>query len=512
MTQTSANNGFLAPNRSSSDKLVYWMVLACLTVGSMQLISGGPMWMLWITLTTFTVVAFTSMGRLMSVPDYATPWAVYATSISLGYGFGAFNTFIRGYGESRLLLSVTYADIAHIGQAEGLVMLIVGILLFIGTLDREKLLPTRQYDSVERKAAFIILALSSLSAIGAVATGTLGYGGGQGSEEGTGRVSPLASLLVSTMTATLASSVFAFANEKDRRTRLLAGLLCAMLLLPLILGGRRTFLYGIVVAVMAFFCTKDRKELLTKKTLMILAMLGLLIMVATKFYFAMRLASYNLGPNPTLVELAEGGWDVVTHSEQEGLDEANAENQATRTFIIGYLAELIAAGEHHDMVGGDLLILNVASAVPTAIWPGKWKIMGKAGSEENTCHPAFGLPPWDAANTSITAGLCDFWWPGLIIYPVMVAALYSLVNRSILRAPLLVRSLVCFATIENLFQVENAVNSYLVGIRNVFMLAAMAWGVILVLRFLDKLPLVQHHREQKALRQQRLAELRKDAT
>jgi len=509
MSQASTSDVFVMPNRSDSDTVVHWMAFACLFVGGVQLISDGQMWALWLSMSSLTTVAFVSMLRLMSVPNFATPWSVYATSIGLGYGFGAFNTMSRGYTGGLQLLEVTYANTKYIGKAEGLVLLLVGILLFIGTIDRKKLLPAAAFDSSEKKAALIILALSSLSAVGAVATGNLGYGGGQGAEEGTGRVSPLGSLLVSTMTATLATSVFAFSNEKDKRTKLLVIVLCCMLLLPLILGGRRTFIYAMVVAIMAFFCTKERKELLSRKNIFLLMLVGAMTLVLTKLYFAMRLASYTLGPNPALVDLAKGGWDILMNAEREGLNEANSANQATRTFIIGYFAELLEAGENKTFLGGQLLLQNFVSAVPTVIWAAKWKLMRDGGSDENVCHPVFGLPNWDAANTSLTEGLCDFWLPGVIIYPVLVAAMYSIVNRTVFKAPLLVRCLVCFATIENLFQIENAINAYFVGMRNVFMLAALAWALILALRFLDKLPLVQHHRAQKELHQRKLAELRK---
>ncbi len=512
MTQASHPAPVAMPSHASNDSVVHLMVVACFTAGAIQLMSSGQSWVLWLSVTTLTIVAFGSLIRLMAVPTYATSWAVYATSLGLGYGFGAFNTMLRGYTEPKNLLQVTYADIQHVGMAEGAALLIVALLLLASTLDRKKLLPTTLYNPVERRAALIILAMSAVSVVAAIATGNLGYAGGQGSEEGSGRVSVIGSLLASTMTATLGSTVFAFAHEKDKRTRLIIFGLSIILLGALMIQGRRIFLYAMVVSMMGFFAARGTKNFFTRKTVIILLIVASTLAVTSRFYFAMRLAGYKLGPNPTLVELLEGGMDVVLNAESEGLDDANAENQATRTFIIAYLAELLQAGEKHQAVGGDLLVLNVASAVPTVIWPGKWKVMGNGGSEENICHPAFGLPPWDAANTTLTAGLCDFWWPGLVLYPLMVAALYALVNRLFRFTPLVVRTLVCFATVENLFMVENAMNAYLVGIRNITTLAAFAWGVILALQFLDKLPLVQHHREQKALRQQRLAELRKGVT
>lgn len=509
MITSASDTVLISSERTGSNEPVYVMAAACFGMGCIQVLVPGVSAVFWASMIVLTLVAFVSFARLLSVPFYVTPWSLYATSVSLGYGLGTLNTVARGYTKGFSLLEMTYADMTHVSLAEGLILILVGLLLLAGTLDKKKLLPPTDFSDTEKRAALVMLVISAVSAVAGVATGSIGYGGGQGSEEGSGRVSPIGALLVSSMTATLATGVFIFAKEKNPKVRLTALLLCGTLLGPILLGGRRTFIFAIVVASIGLFANLGIKELFKKRTLILLFVAGMAVMSITRFYFAMRIASYKLEPHPPLVELVKGGWDVITHAESEGLDEANAENQGTRTFIIGYLAEMLERGSLSRTLGGDLLTVDVATAIPTVIWPGKWAVMQRIGSEEFACHTAFGLPVWDAANNTITAGFCDFWYPGLFLYPIGVMLFFAAINRAFGRAPLLVRSLLCFATAENLFQVETTITTYLAGLRNLSMIAFFAWGVVLVMRYIDSRPLVQYHRAQKELHQQTLAALRK---
>lgn len=509
MTASATDPTLIVGERTGSNEPVYAMAAVCFAMGCIQVLATGVNTVFWASMIALTLVGLVSFVRLLTVPFYVTPWSIYATSIAMGYGLGTLNTVSRGYTHGLSLLEVTYANLEHVALAEGLILLVVGVLLLAGTMDKKKLLPPTNFTDVEKRAAILLLVVSALTAIVGVITGNIGYGGGQGSEEGSGRVSPVGAILVSSMTATMATGVFIFAKEPDRRLRLTAFLLCAALLGPILLGGRRSFIFAIVVASIALFTNFGVKALLNKRTILLLVIAGLGVMSITRFYFAMRLASYKLDARPSLVELVKGGWDIVTNAEAEGLDEANAENQGTRTFIIGYVGELLERGHTDQILLGDLLKVDVATAVPTLIWPGKWKVMQEIGSEEYACHSAFGMPVWDAANNTITAGFCDFWYPGMFLYPIGVMIFFMLVNRAFSRAPIVVRSLVCFATAEALFQVETTITAYLSGLRNLSILALMAWAVILVMRYVDSLPLVQHKRAQKALHKQRLAELRK---
>ena len=51
---------------------------------------------------------------------------------------------------------------------------------------------------------------------------------------------------------------------------------------------------------------------------------------------AMRIAGYSLGESPSLHDRVQGAIEVLQNAEMEGLGESVNENEATRTFIVGY--------------------------------------------------------------------------------------------------------------------------------------------------------------------------------
>jgi hypothetical protein len=154
------------------------------------------------------------------------------------------------------------------------------------------------------------------------------------------------------------------------------------------------------------------------------------------------------------------------------------DNQATRTFILGYAAEILSALETHEPVGGALMELGVATAVPTVIWPGKWKVMAQ-GSEENICNPILGMPAYDAASSLLTSGLCDFGWYGFYFYPLLFSLIFSLTLVAVKRLPPIARLAYGFGLIFSLLSAESVISGYFVMIRNgvvlVIILAALHW-------------------------------------
>jgi len=169
--------------------------------------------------------------------------------------------------------------------------------------------------------------------------------------------------------------------------------------------------------------------------------------------------------------LAEAGFKKMSGDAQGDLEEKLKENQQTRTFILGYAAEIMYGLERHEPVGGGLMELGVATAVPTVIWPGKWKIMAAGGSEENICNPQLGLPAYDAANSLLTSGSCDFGWYGFYAYPLLFALIFSVTVFLLRRLPVVPRLVYGFSLIFSLLNAESVISGYFVMIRNGVILA-----------------------------------------
>jgi len=487
------------------------MALLALTMGAIQLMGHEHSWPFWGSMVVLTAIGFWGLARLVFVPSFVTAWSVYGVSLALAYGFGTLNTITSGYIDGSSIYMVSYASPSGLGRAEGLMLLIVAAMLYIGHIDPNKTIPTEPFTDSERSAALVLLAMVCAGTFIALATGQLGFQGAQTGDEGSVLVSPLASLVASTLTPATALAILAYSTQPSSRARTLAMALCVLLALTQMTQGRRLLMFNVLTLMMAFFAVRGTRGFFTPKILGLILVTLALVVGASRFFVSMRIAGYSLPQHATLMERVEGAIDVITDPEQSGLNEHLKENQSTRTFVLGYVGELIEAYEKTGRTTeGDLLILNVATAMPTAIWPGKWRVIYSIGSDENACHAKLGMPAWDAANTVITEGLCDFGWTGMLLYPLAMAGLVTLANLAVRRTNILVRALVGFATIKSLLGVEGVLAGYIVDLRNTAILAIAAGLLVAGFNWYQKQPLVIHMRQQKALRQRRLAELRAD--
>jgi hypothetical protein len=485
-----------------------FMAVLALTMGIVQLLGYAYVWPFWGSMLVLTLIGFWGLARLLFVPSFVTAWSVYGVSLALAYGFGTLNTMTSGYVDGSSMYLVSFAGYSALGRAEGLMLLIVAALLYIGHIDPRKTIPMEPFTDSERSTTFVLLVLMTIGTFVALATGQLGFQGVQSGND-TVLVSPLASLVTSGLTPATALAILAFGNQPKSRTRLLVIVLCLLLALTQMTQGRRLLLFNVLTLLMAFFAVRSAKGFFSTKIIVGLLVTVAVVAGASRFFVSMRIAGYDLPQDASVAERVVGAWDVITHPAQSGLNEHLQENQSTRTFVVGYVGELIEGYDKTgDSTNGDLLILNLATAMPTAIWPGKWRVIADVGSDEIACHPKMGMPPWDAANTIITEGLCDFGWTGMMLYPIGMAALMTLANLAVRRSNIVIRALVTFSTIKSLLGVEGVLAGYVVDLRNTAILAIAAAALVAMFNWYQKLPLVQYQGQQSALRKQRIAELR----
>lgn len=462
---------------------------ACILTGLLQIIAAQHAWMLWITLFVLSGVGFWSLFRLLFTPDFVTAWSVYATSITLSYGFGTLNTMLSSYadGASSMLL-LTYATQNSLGLAAGATGLIAGSLLLVGNLDPHKIIPRQPMDEASRFVAFTVVFCVTVGMIFAMATGALGFQATQFVEEGSLRVSPFASLISASATPALGLAALAYARQPSSPLRWLILSMCFVLVATQISSGRRVFMFNMLAAIIMTLAALDVRKVFTPRIVILLLTTAVVLSGASRYFMAMREAGYTIPESAPLSERMEAGWDLLKNANSE-LDAKIEENQRTRTFIIGYFGELLDAYQKHGRTaGGDLLLLNIAYSAPTAIWPGKWAIINRLGSDEVACHRVMGLPAWDAANSVPTEGLCDFGWPGLLLYPLLLACLLTIVNWALRRGPVEVRAMVASSTIASLLHTEGNFFSYMTNMRNVLILVIFTWTLTLLVRKLFNSP------------------------
>jgi len=457
------------------DPVVLGLILVCMVAGGIGILASDVPQMLWVSSAALAGVGMVGLLRLIGVAEFATPWSVLAVSYGLAYGFGALNTILSGYSTGLDFLSVTYAPRDSVVKAISLLLMLCGILLFLCEQDSKKLVPNAELDEISKRMVFIVLILTLLMAVLAIATGQLGFQNEMNAEEGSLRVSVLSNLVVSAMPPVVAAGLYCVKSLKPS-TRWFAYALVIGIMLILMTQGRRILMYTAVIGMIGYFSGRGFRSMLRPKGLLVLVVGAVVVALGAKFFFAMRQATYELPKGASLSELIEAGASKMTGDAQEDLDEKLKQNRSTRTFIVGYAAEILFALETHEPLGGDLMVLGVATAVPTTIWPGKWKIMAQ-GAEEAVCHPRLGMPPYDASNTLVTSGMCDFAGVGMFGYPVLFALMFSLSLFAVRRLDIVTRLVFGFGIVYGLLNAENVLTAFFVVLRNG---AVLAFGMFLL--------------------------------
>lgn len=504
MTPAQMTNKLMPQQLSRTEPIA---AISCVLVGLVQIIAAHHHVMLWVTLSVLSCVGLWGLLRLLFVPSFVTAWSVYGVSIALSYGAGALNTLLSGYIDGAIgMLTLSYATPVGLGLAAGAASLITGSLLFASHLDQNKIIPLEPMDDANRTVVLILVLGATVGMLAALVTGTLGFQGTQFVEEGSAQVSAFASLVTASATPVVGLAALAYGRQPRSTQRWFVLCMCLILAAMQLSTGRRVFIFNTIATLIVLFAALDVRKIFTPRILVLIAVSLVALGGASRYYMAMREAGYTLPESATLLERMEVGWEMLTDAKDSGLNEKIEENQSTRTFIIGYFGELIDAyNKHQRTTGGDVLLLNLAYSTPTSIWPGKWAVISRLGSDEVACHRVMGIPAWDAANSVPTEGLCDFGWTGLLVYPLLLAGLMTLINFAVRKGPIEVRAIVGCTTIGSLLHTEGNFFGYLTNLRNVLILVAFTWVLVWLLRRFMRLPLIQFTRQRSADAKSRMA-------
>jgi len=188
------------------------------------------------------------------------------------------------------------------------------------------------------------------------------------------------------------------------------------------------------------------------------------------------MASPGLGGCGHTAQALRTGVGILLHAKKTHLNEAVADNQDSRTFIVGYLAELVEALAYRAPLHGDVLMFDVALNVPAALWPEKYRVIA-LGSEEAVANHHLGIPVSDQANSIVTTGASDFGVAGIFLYPLALAGLYSLILRGTRRLGGIAHLMVTAALVNTLLNVEAATADYFSILRSIVIVSGAVLGV-----------------------------------
>ncbi|ACJ01361.1 hypothetical protein [Rhodospirillum centenum] len=110
----------------------------------------------------------------------------------------------------------------------------------------------------------------------------------------------------------------------------------------------------------------------------------------------------------------------VVQAERELAAASSFENLSYRAFMFGYAADVVHQYPASDMLGGLHLAMSAIVTVPRFVIPGKAELVRTVPFTEDIVNEVIGRPPSDEAFSPVIGSFADFWFAGLIVYPVVI--------------------------------------------------------------------------------------------
>ncbi|QIO98794.1 hypothetical protein [Bradyrhizobium symbiodeficiens] len=446
------------------------------------LLLSGLVLLLWPNLTLFLAVAFCGLiiglATLYAAIDdrkaLRISW-VLSTSLLFAYDGGSVSTYLSAPSAPEFAIMVKDRPIELISSTLALVNIICGLLLIAGQL--ESPVVTKTAEATEDSwFSFALATFGLILIVAAYLAGDLGYMGIQIDEAGRITVLGAAAALFQGPLAGIAG--FMLARSRRRTMTVFYAAVVLMVVLAAVPTGRRPIVLILIVATMGFSLGGGLQRLSLSRKLLGVACGAAIAYVMSSYFFALRLAGWELGTDATLADQMSLGLEfLVSPSLQDRFTTLFYENVRERTFLLGYLADLMEAVSNSAPLYGEALLYYMRLCIPSALDPGKDQIIALQ-MVEALAHPKLGLPVIDQANTILTDGMTDF--------GVIGAGLYALVMLALLRgaifliqkfpAPITVM-FGTFAIVHLALKPELTLDEYLVPLRNLAVIVPLMWFI-----------------------------------
>jgi hypothetical protein len=387
----------------------------------------------------------------------------------LGYGIGTANTWFtlpRG-GES--VAAFLHHDPVAVTHTMGTVLFSMAVLLSVGEAF-EKPLFGEEFELLLSHQAIIFISVGVVVLIGAYAHGSLNYMGASHGDNGQLGVFPsFAAWLIGTL---FAVTLLAALNARTATMRRYLSLLAALQFLLEIPMGRRALIYTVIVALIVLRLGPHRFHWSWLKRIVVGAVLVGVLYLSTIAFYYLRLAGYTTKASLSIVDRVSLAIDYYEQKDYSEVKEQFASNVQTRTFIIGFLADLEQNAEHFTPALGRGLIGQIQSAIPSVLYPEKDRYYG----EEGLSDEIYGTTYLDEANSVLTAGALDFGTLGMIVYPVVLALLlrffFEFIGQSL---PTFVATIIIIAGFGEILEAEDNLVAYFIIMRNGLLFGSIVW-------------------------------------
>jgi hypothetical protein len=186
--------------------------------------------------------------------------------------------------------------------------------------------------------------------------------------------------------------------------------------------------------------------------------------VGTTAFFYLRFASWGKR-HISFVDRMSLAWGLFESGDTAKANRSLGENLQKRTFVLGYVSDLLDASFRLPTAHGYNALHEFQLIVPSALWDDKDAILF---TEESIANQKFDFAYKDEANSLYSAGAIDFGIWGMIVYPIIISAMFRLVAALVrITFPEMVSTLVVLFLMYNALMTEGGlwVRFCLFGIR-----------------------------------------------
>lgn len=362
---------------------------------------------------------------IFKLKEIRLSWAM-GLGLILGYAGGALNSSVGLLKDGISLAGYTGRLQEDLSFALTIALWVSALLFVSGALIEK---PLKLHFSRLLPTDMRLVYLSIAVILAAFASGRFGYMGAMYSDDF--HVTPLADF-AGMLCPTLPAVTIIMQPKNPRKwERILTYLLVLVEFVMILPTGRRVLIYSLVVAIFAVNLREFKLRPPLGKRFGLLICACLVVYPGMKFFYAIRVMTWRVGSakEVSLIQLAKGAYDMLAEGDST-FDAAYDDNVKTRTSIITYLSDLLAAGPAYTPLHGEDILFCFKMAIPSALYPDKSDILKM---EEEITNPAFGLPVEDDANSTLTTGIGDFGLFGCFLYPLLVPLIFNFAIRLIQR-------------------------------------------------------------------------------
>lgn len=432
----------------------------------------------WVFPTDTMLVVSSSVGAFVG---FYTLWEVvvrrrpirfahfFCIANTAGYGFGVLNSWLTISRGDRGLAEFFNRDAEAVSRAMAAVLISSGILYALGEIYESPIFGSNFKLNFDNRAVAFIFFGTVLIIVGYL-TGTMGYMGT--SQDSGGHVTVLAGLLAWLFPALFAFTCLTYLAWPKNALKSAIGFALIVQFILLVPTGRRGILYFIVMALIASRFSSFRPTWSFFKKIVYAFILVIIIFVGALTFYYLRVAGWGKH-KVSLVDRISLAIDLFESGNTSKANEGFEKNLQKRTFILGYLSDLLDASLRMPTAMGKNALHEFQLVIPSAFWEDKEAFLYQ---EESVANTQFNFAYKDEANSLYTAGAIDFGLWGMILYPILVCALFRLLAEFLrVNLPEMVSTIAILALLYNSLVTEAGLWVHLLAVRDAILFSAFLW-------------------------------------